>query len=122
VYVRETWVSKDGVVVTADAPNKVVEKGLPGPGLLTQIVVSKYKDHAPLNRQTKIFARSGVDLSRNTLVDWVAAVAFLLEPLAKRIYELAMLAHALQVDDTRLPVLDRRKSKNIKRAHLWGLV
>lgn len=122
VYVRETWVSKDGVVVTADAPNKVIEKGLPGPGLLTQIVVSKYKDHAPLNRQTKIFARSGVDLSRNTLVDWVAAVAFLLEPLAKRIYELAMLAHALQVDDTRLPVLDRRKSKNIKRAHLWGLV
>ena len=33
-----------------------------------------------------------------------------------------MLAHVLQVDDTRLPVLDRRKSKNIKRAHLWVLV
>lgn len=122
VYVRETWASKDGVVVTAETPNKVIEKGLPGPGLLTQVVLSKYKDHAPLNRQTKVFARSGVDLSRNTLVDWVAAVAFLLEPLAKRIYELAMLAHALQVDDTRLPVLDRRKSKNIKRAHLWVLV
>jgi transposase len=122
VYIRETWASKDGVIVTAEAPNKVIEKGLPGPGLLTQVVLSKYKDHAPLNRQTKVFARSGVELSRNTLVDWVAAAAFLLEPLARRINELALLAHALQVDDTRLPTLDRRKAKKIKRAHLWVLV
>ena len=122
VYIRETWASNDGAVVTAEAPNKVIEKGLPGPGLLTQVVLSKYKDHAPLNRQTKILARSGVELSRNTLVDWVAAVAFLLEPLARRIYNLAMLAHVLQIDDTRLPTLDRRKAKKIKRAHLWVLV
>jgi transposase len=122
IYIRETWASKDGVVVTAEAPNKVIEKGLPGPGLLTQVVLSKYKDHAPLNRQARIFARSGVELSRNTLVDWVAAVAFLLEPVARRIYELAMLAHALQIDDTRLPTLDRQKAKGIKRAHLWVLV
>jgi transposase len=122
IYVRETWASKDGAVVTAEVPNKVIEKGLPGPGLLTQVVLSKYKDHAPLNRQTKIYARSGVDLSRNTLVDWVAAVAFLLEPLARRINELALLAHALQVDDTRMPTLDRRKAKKIKRGHLWVLV
>jgi len=122
VYIRETWSSPTGEIVTAPTPNKIIDKGIPGPGLLTQVVLSKYKDKAPLNRQVGIFRRSGVELSKNTLVDWVAAVAFLLAPIAHRIYELAMLAHALQVDDTRLPVLDRRKAKNIKRAHLWVLV
>ncbi len=122
VYVRETWSSPTGEIVTAPLPNKIIEKGIPGPGLLTHVLVSKFKDHCPLNRQVGIFRRSGVELSKNTLVDWVAAAAFLLEPIANRIYELAMLAHALQVDDTRLPVLDRRKSKNIKRAHLWAMV
>ena len=76
----------------------------------------------PLSRQTKIYRRAGVELHRNTLVDWVAAVSFLLEPIAHRIYQLAMLAHALQVDDTRLDVLDRSKKRNIKRAHLWVMV
>ena len=86
------------------------------------MVVSKYKDHCPLARQTRIYQRAGVDLHRNTLVDWVAAVAFLLEPIAHRIYELAMRAHVLQVDDTHIDVLDRRKKKNVKRGHLWVLV
>jgi len=122
VYVRETWSSTTGEIVTAPPANKVIDKGLAGPGLLTQVAVSKYKDHCPLARQVRIYQRSGVELHRNTLVDWIAAVAFLLEPIANRIYELAMLAHALQVDDTRLDVLDRGKKKNIKRAHLWVLV
>lgn len=122
VYVRETWSSPTGEIVTAPVPNKIIDKGLAGPGLLTQVTLSKYKDHAPLARQARIYRRAGVDLHRNTLVDWIAAVAFLLKPIADRIYEMAMLAHTLQVDDTRLDVLDRRKARNIKRAHLWVLV
>ena len=122
VYVRETWSNSCGEIATAPAPNKIIEKGLPGPGLLAQVAVAKYKDHLPLNRQTKIYARDGVSLHRNTLVDWIAAICHLLEPVANRIHELAMLAQVLQVDDTRLDVLDRSKRKNIKRAHLWVLL
>lgn len=122
VYVRETWSNETGQIVTAPSPNKIIEKGLPGPGLLTQVTLSKYKDHNPLARQIKIYRRAGVELHRNTLVDWIAAVAFLLEPVANRIHKLAMMAHVLQVDDTRLDVLDATKAKNIKRAHLWVLV
>ncbi len=68
-YMRETWSSTTGQIVTAPVPNKMIEKGIPGPGLLTQVVLSKYRDHCPLTRQTRIYARSGVVLSRNTLVD-----------------------------------------------------
>lgn len=122
VYIRETWSNDDGEIVTAPPPNKIIDKGIPGPGLLTHITLSKYIDHCPLARLCRIFERSGVKLHRNRLVDWVAAVAALLEPLAKRIHRLAMMAHVLQVDDTRIDVLDRNKAKNIKRAHLWAMI
>jgi transposase len=121
-YIRETWSNAAGEIVTAPVPNKMIEKGIPGPGLLTQVVLSKYRDHCPLARQTRIYARSGVTLSRNTLVDWVRVVAFLLQSLAARIYQKAMDAHVLQVDDTHLQVLDRSCVNNSKRGHLWALV
>jgi transposase len=122
VYVRETWSNDTGEIVTAPPPNKIIDKGIPGPGLLTHIAISKYVDHTPLARLSRIFERSGVHLHRNRLVDWIAVVADLLEALARRIHQLAMAAHVLQVDDTRIDVLDRKKAKNIKRAHLWVMV
>lgn len=123
VYVRETWSNPVGEIVTAPAADKVIDKGLPGPGLLTQVVVSKYRDHLPLDRQTKMYRRLGVELSKNTLVDWVAAVAYLVQPLSRHIYRGTLVSHALQVDDTKLPVRDRsRKGKKIKDGRLWALV
>lgn len=38
-------------VVAAPKPAQPIEKGLPGPGLLAQVAVSKYCDHLPLYRQ-----------------------------------------------------------------------
>jgi len=122
VYVRETWANDAGEIVTAKAASKVIEKGLAGPGLLTQVVLAKFKDHTPLNRQVGIFRRSGVELHRNTLVDWIAAVAFLLQALADLIRKRALLSHVLQVDDTHIKTLDTKKAKNIKRARLWCLI
>jgi len=36
-------------------PAQIIDKGLPGPGLLAQIAISKYADHLPLYRQQQIF-------------------------------------------------------------------
>ena len=121
-YVREVWSNELGEIVTAPPAPKVIDKGLPGPGLLTQIVIAKYRDHQPLNRQVRIYLRSGVSFSRNTLADWIAAAADLVEPVAKRIFSHAMQSYVLQVDDTSLKVLDRRKAKNVKRGRIWALV
>ena len=50
--------------VTAEKPMQPIEKGLPGPGLLAQVAVSKYADHLPLYRQEAIFERHGRDSCR----------------------------------------------------------
>ena len=106
-------------VAIADVPNKPIEKGLPGPGLLAQTVLSKYGDHLPLYRQEDIVARSGIFLRRSTLCDWIAAAAVLLEPLYRRMVELVLESHVLHTDDTSVKLLDPREAK-AKTARFWA--
>jgi transposase len=122
VYVREVWSNELGDVVTGPAPVKVLSKGLPGLALLVQVLLAKFCDHVPLTRQTRIYQRLGVELSRNTLVDWVGGAAQLLRLLAYLIYRQVLGSYVVQADDTHLPVQDRGKAKNIKRGRLWALV
>src|SRR5690606_33388396 len=51
-YVRPKYVRKNGEgVVIASLPARPIDKGIPGPGLLAQIVIDKYSDHLPVHRQ-----------------------------------------------------------------------
>jgi transposase len=108
----------DGLVV-APAADRVIEGGLPGPGLMAHVLVSKFKDHLPLHRLSGIYARHGVLLRTSTLSDWVAAGAELLQPLAREIERRALASHVLQSDDTHLKVLDKQHPNGLKRGHMW---
>ncbi len=90
----------EGHVVVAPKPAQPIEKGLPGPGLLAQVVVSKYADHLPLHRQEDIFARHGVELSRKTMCDWVQASARLVEPVVNLMKERVLASKVIHTDDT----------------------
>jgi transposase len=97
---------KGCTVVTAPKPMAPIEKGLPGPGLLAHVAVSKYGDHLPLNRQEEIFHRQGVDLPRQTMADWMRAGADLVSPLYALMKQQVLSSKAIQTDDTPVPVLD----------------
>ena len=105
-------------VVIADRLPEPIEGGLPGPGLLAQVAVSKYADHLPLYRQEVIFKRSGVELSRSTMCDWMAAAAGLLEPIVGAMLKRVLLSRVVQTDDTTVPVQDR-DGPGIKTGRLW---
>ena len=78
VYLRPRYVNRaEGKVVIAEMPNRFIEKGLAGPGLLAQVVVGKYEDHLPLYRQAKMFAeRHGVEIARQRLIEWFGIVGW----------------------------------------------
>jgi transposase len=105
-------------VVIAERLPEPIDKGLPGPGLLAHIAVSKYADHLPLYRLEGIFQRSGVELSRSTMCDWMAVAAELLEPIVKRMLSLILTSEVVQNDDTTVPVQDH-SGKGIKTGRLW---
>jgi transposase len=93
-------------VALAAKPPQPIEKGLPGPGLLAQVVLSKYGDHLPLYRQEDIFARHGVIIRRSTLCDWIAEAADVALALYLRMGELVRQSKAIHTDDTTVPLLD----------------
>lgn len=57
-------------MVQPTAPSRPIPGSMAGPGLLAQILVSKFDDHIPLYRQNEIYARMGADISDSTLLDW----------------------------------------------------
>jgi transposase len=97
---------KGCTVITAEKPMAPIEKGLPGPGLLAQVAVSKYGDHLPLHRQQEIFQRQGVELPRQTMCDWMRGCAELVSPLYELMKQRVLGSKAVQTDDTPVPVLD----------------
>jgi transposase len=105
-------------VVIADVLPEPIDKGLPGPGLLAHIAVSKYADHLPLYRLEGIFQRSGVEISRSTMCDWMATIAELLSPIVKLMLKRILASQVVQNDDTTVPVQDHA-GKGIKTGRLW---
>lgn len=105
----------------APAPARPIDRGLPGAGLLAHVLVGKYADHLPLYRQSEIYAREGVELSRSTLADWVGSCAKLLDPLVLAIKDYVLKAAKLHADDTPVPVLDPGRGKT-KTGRLWTYV
>lgn len=108
-------------VVEAPAPSRPIERGLAGPSLLAHVIVSKYADHLPLFRQSEIYARQGVEISRSTLAGWVGAASDLLAPLVEAIGKHVFAGRKLHADDTPLPVLAPGKGKT-KTGRLWTYV
>jgi transposase len=93
-------------VVTAQKPMQPIEKGLPGPGLLAQVAVSKHADHLPLYRLEGIFERHGVTLSRQTMCDWMRRCAQMVNPLFDLMKQRVLKSKVMQTDDTPVGVLD----------------
>ena len=108
-------------VVEAPAPSRPIERGLAGPSLLAHVIVSKFGDHLPLFRQSDIYARQGVEISRSTLAGWVGAASDLLAPLVDAIQKHVLAGRKLHADDTPIPVLAPGNGKT-KTGRLWTYV
>jgi transposase len=108
-------------IMQLPAPSRPIERGLPAPGLLAQVIVAKYGDHCPLYRQQAIYRRGGVDLDRATLADWVGSASRLLEPLVESLGRYVRGAEKLHADDPPVPVLDPGRGKT-KTGRPWTYV
>lgn len=88
------------------APARPIERGIGGPGLLTQVLVAKYGDHLPLYRQSQIYAREGVELERSTLAEWVGGASRLLR-------HHVLTGPTVHADDTPVPALALGRGKTL---------
>ncbi len=106
-------------VTTAPLPPQPIPKSNASPGLLAYVATSKFVDALPLNRQSKLFARLGVELNRATLAHWMIRSGQLIQPLINLLDE-ALLTHpVLQMDETRIQVLKEKDRAAESHSYLW---
>ena len=122
-YVRGKYACrycKDGVS-SPPPPPRPIARGIAGPGLVAEIIVSKFSDHLPLYRLEDIFVRCGVHFARSTLCDWVAAAADLLQPLYDLQRRLVVQSPVLWTDDTPVTVLMGGKEGS-RQGRFWTYI
>src|SRR5262249_22945553 len=114
-----SWSPEPGeVVIVAPKPAMPIAKGLPGPGLLAHLIVSKYTDHMPLHRLQRAYERQGYFLHRSTLWDWLGACADLLRPLYDLMVGVVLQSRALHTDDTTVK-MQEPVTHLLSTARLW---
>ena len=119
-HIRPQYACRTCETVTAAAVSPaLIDGGLAAPGLLAWVVTSKYLDHLPLYRLEHIAERSGVNLSRSTLADWVGQVGVALQPLVDRLTWTLLQGDTLLADETPVPQLDPGSGKT-RKAYLWA--
>ena len=124
-YIRPKYIKQEdqdslthsGII--ADLPVFPIEKGMAGPGLLAQIMIDKFVDHLPIYRQIERFKREGIKIPSSTINGWQEAVCNLLEPLYENLKHRVLSQGYLQVDETPIQVLDKRKKGKTHRGYHW---
>ncbi len=99
-------------------PSLPVDRGMPSANLLAHVLVSKYANHLPLYRQSSIYARDGMELSRSLLAGRVGKCASLMQPLIDAIERHVLAGSHLHADGTPVLVLDPGRGKT-RQGRLW---
>ncbi len=119
-YQLQTLASKhDDRIVKAQPPPGVIEGGHYGPGLYAHVITSKCADSLPLYRIDKMLERAGCPIARSTLCDFFHRGADLLNPIYRRLMEVAKHDPYLHADETTLKV--QRKGECL-RGWIWALL
>ena len=123
--VRPTYRLPDDSIVTAEMPDRWMDRSQAGESTVAHLMTSKFVDHLPIYRQVQQFAREGFDIPESTMNSWMMEGGKLLTPLYTTLKSIILARSYLQADETTIKVLPEKgkDSKNIKkgilRGHLW---
>jgi len=104
----------------APLPPRLVPQSKLGLGLAVYLLLARFDDHVAYYTLERIFLeRHGVVIPRQQMVQWVAQIAFLLQPLCGLMFERMKQGGYLQVDETPVKVMDPEVKGKCARGYLW---
>lgn len=103
----------------APVPPQLIPKSIATEGLLAYVVTAKFEDALPLYRQTKIFDRLGIELSRSTLAGWMVRLGECCEPLMDLLKQEIRSGPLIGIDETTLQVLKEPGRANTETSYMW---
>ncbi len=109
----------DGQIKTAPMPPQLLPKTMASAGTLAHIVTAKYVDSLPLYRQEKQLRRSGIDLPRSTMAQWMIKAGMAMQPLINLLNEQILAGHYIGMDETTIQVLKEPGRQAQSKSYLW---
>ena len=103
----------------APMPPQIIPQGIVSSSLLADILVNKFADGLPFYRQSVMFGRLGVDISRATMSGWALRAAKSCEPLIDLLAEEIRSGPIINLDETPVQVLKEPGRKNTAKSYMW---
>ena len=103
----------------APMPPQLIKQGIATSGLLAYILVNKFCDGLPFYRQSRMFDRLGVDISRSTMSSWALQAAGKCEPLIDLLFEKLREGDIINLDETPVQILGEVGRKNTTTSYMW---
>lgn len=118
-YITETNDEATKIEI-APFPSLPVPKGNAGASMIAHILVSKFIDHLPYYRQSKIFKRQNLHIPDSTIGGWAkTAIRNRLSPLWETMKSKIVDTDYLMADETPIPVLSEDKPGATHRGYHW---
>lgn len=111
--------SNRATVQTAPLPPQLIPRGMATPGFVSYIVTGKYVDGTPLYRLEKICSRFGLDLSRQTMSNWLMTVYEKTKGLMSLMWDDLLHYPMIGIDETTVQVLKEPGRKNTTKSYMW---
>lgn len=96
----------DGTILKAPRPVDLFRNSIATPSLVASIINGKYSNALPLERQSKAYKCNGINLSTNTMANWVIkSTDNYLSLIYDRLHELLYDSKVLHADETPVKVM-----------------
>ena len=106
-----------GKIVIAALPPRLIPKGIPEADLLAHLLITKFPEHQPTNRQRAKLSRAGINIASSTLCSWIQQTAKALTPLYEALKEALLDSDYIQADETTIAVQDLEKKGKHHRGY-----
>jgi len=101
----------NAAVVTAPGPRKLIPGGRYSPAFAVEVATSKYLDHLPLERQSRIMQREGLSVGSQTLWDQIDALAKHLDPTYRELGRRVLASPLVHADETHWRLMAKSERK-----------
>jgi len=107
-------------IIKAEMPKPLLPGSLASASIVAYIMDQKYTNSMPLYRQEQQFSRLGIDLSRQTMANWLLNAADpWLRFIYDRMHELLVMQDILHADETTLQVLKEPGRPAESKSYVW---
>ena len=106
-------------VIAARMPERMLPGSIASHGLLAYAITAKFADALPFYRQSKIFERIGVDISRATMCNWAIGVSERMSAFFEVFIEEMKTGEFMRMDETTVQVLHEEGRPPDSKSYMW---